>query len=56
MGARRWPEASEAPPGFHWGSEAHHPDLPRGRRVEFGTVGTLEQILHGPSSVGRRAR
>ncbi|RSN00440.1 GuaB3 family IMP dehydrogenase-related protein [Nonomuraea sp. WAC 01424] len=44
--------AAEAPGhGFHWGSEAHHPDLPRGRRVEFGTVGTLEQILHGPSSV-----
>jgi len=44
--------AVEAPGhGFHWGSEAHHPDLPRGRRVEFGTVGTLEQILHGPSSV-----
>ncbi|MEU8247002.1 GuaB3 family IMP dehydrogenase-related protein [Nonomuraea sp. NPDC048916] len=44
--------ASEAPGhGFHWGSEAHHPDLPRGRRVEFGTVGSLEQILHGPSSV-----
>ncbi|WP_336212964.1 GuaB3 family IMP dehydrogenase-related protein [Nonomuraea sp. LPB2021202275-12-8] len=44
--------AAEAPGhGFHWGSEAHHPDLPRGRRVEFGTVGTLEQILHGPSSI-----
>ncbi len=44
--------AAEAPGhGFHWGSEAHHPDLPRGRRVEFGTVGTQEQILHGPSSV-----
>ncbi|MBF8188463.1 GuaB3 family IMP dehydrogenase-related protein [Nonomuraea sp. K274] len=44
--------AAEAPGhGFHWGSEAHHPDLPRGRRVGFGTVGTLEQILHGPSSV-----
>ncbi|MDA0632504.1 GuaB3 family IMP dehydrogenase-related protein [Nonomuraea sp. MCN248] len=44
--------AVEAPGrGFHWGSEAHHPDLPRGRRVEFGSVGTLEQILHGPSSV-----
>ncbi|MGD0925366.1 MAG: GuaB3 family IMP dehydrogenase-related protein [Streptosporangiaceae bacterium] len=37
--------------GFHWGSEAHHPDLPRGARVEVGTVGTLEQILHGPSDV-----
>ncbi|MDR8408749.1 GuaB3 family IMP dehydrogenase-related protein [Nonomuraea sp. 3-1Str] len=44
--------ASEAPGhGYHWGSEAHHPDLPRGRRVRFDTVGTLEQILHGPSSV-----
>ncbi|MFG3435694.1 GuaB3 family IMP dehydrogenase-related protein [Nonomuraea sp. NPDC047897] len=44
--------ATEAPGrGHHWGSEAHHPDLPRGRRVRFGTVGTLEQILHGPSSV-----
>ncbi|WP_433512718.1 GuaB3 family IMP dehydrogenase-related protein [Nonomuraea sp. CA-143628] len=44
--------ATEAPGhGFHWGSEAHHPDLPRGRRVAFDTVGSLEQILHGPSSV-----
>ncbi|MEV0196450.1 GuaB3 family IMP dehydrogenase-related protein [Nonomuraea sp. NPDC050691] len=44
--------AAEAPGhGYHWGSEAHHPDLPRGRRVRFDTVGTLEQILHGPSSV-----
>ncbi|MEU7741494.1 GuaB3 family IMP dehydrogenase-related protein [Nonomuraea sp. NPDC049158] len=44
--------AAEAPGhGFHWGSEAHHPDLPRGRRVAFDTVGSLEQILHGPSSV-----
>jgi IMP dehydrogenase len=42
--------AAEAPGhGFHWGSESHHPDLPRGNRVEVGTVGTLEQILHGPS-------
>jgi IMP dehydrogenase len=44
--------AAEAPGrGYHWGSEAHHPDLPRGARVEVGTVGTLEQILHGPSNV-----
>ena len=28
-----------------------HPELPRGQRVEFGTVGTLEQILFGPSVV-----
>lgn len=34
--------------GYHWGSEAHHPDLPRGERVEVGTVGSLEEILHGP--------
>jgi IMP dehydrogenase len=44
--------AVEAPGrGFHWGAEARHPSLPRGERVEIGTVGTLEQILHGPSSV-----
>ncbi len=44
--------ASDAPGrGFHWGAEAHHPELPRGQRVEFGTVGTLEQILFGPSHV-----
>jgi IMP dehydrogenase len=44
--------AAQAPGrGYHWGSEAHHPDLPRGARVEVGTVGTLEQILHGPSDL-----
>ncbi|PFG40501.1 IMP dehydrogenase [Georgenia soli] len=43
--------ASEAPgQGWHWGSEAHHPELPRGERVHVGTVGTLAEILHGPSS------
>ncbi|MEE6274384.1 GuaB3 family IMP dehydrogenase-related protein [Georgenia wangjunii] len=42
--------ASEAPGrGWHWGSEAHHPELPRGERVRVGTVGTMEEILHGPS-------
>ncbi len=41
--------ASEAPGGgFHWGSEAHHPLLPRGERVRVGTAGTLEEILNGP--------
>ena len=41
--------AAEAPgAGFHWGPEAHHPQLPRGERVEVGTVGTLEEILFGP--------
>ncbi|PVG84718.1 GuaB3 family IMP dehydrogenase-related protein [Nocardioides gansuensis] len=44
--------ATDAPGrGFHWGGEAHHPDLPRGQRVEFGSVGTLEEILFGPSRV-----
>jgi IMP dehydrogenase len=44
--------AAEAPGrGFHWGAEARHQLLPRGERVEIGTVGTLEEILHGPSSV-----
>ena len=44
--------AKEAPgQGYHWGSEAWHPHLPRGERIEIGTVGTLEEILFGPSSV-----
>ncbi|RRD52221.1 GuaB3 family IMP dehydrogenase-related protein [Buchananella hordeovulneris] len=43
--------ATEAPgQGWHWGSEAHHPRLPRGERVHVGTVGTLEQILLGPAT------
>ncbi len=42
--------ATDAPgQGRHWGIEATHGDLPRGELVELGTVGTLEQILHGPS-------
>lgn len=42
--------AAEAPGrGHHWGSEAHHPTLTRGHRVEVGTVAPLEQILFGPS-------
>jgi IMP dehydrogenase len=44
--------AKEAPGrGFHGGAEARHASLPRGERVEMGTVGTLDQILHGPSLV-----
>jgi len=43
-------KAVEAPgKGWHWGSEAHHLELPRGDRVAVGTVGTLEEILVGPS-------
>ena len=44
--------AAEAPGrGFHWGAEAHHGELPRGQRVEIGTVGTMAEILFGPSRV-----
>lgn len=44
--------AAEAPGrGFHWGAEAWHPDLPRGERVNIGTVGNLESVLFGPSTV-----
>jgi IMP dehydrogenase len=43
--------ATEAPgQGWHWGQEAFHQELPRGSRVHVGTVGSLEQILLGPSS------
>ncbi|KGM02327.1 GuaB3 family IMP dehydrogenase-related protein [Cellulomonas cellasea] len=41
--------ATEAPgKGWHWGPEAHHPQLPRGERVRVGSSGTLEQVLFGP--------
>ena len=44
--------AAEAPGrGCHWGSEAAHSALPRGAQVTVGTIGTLEQILLGPSAV-----
>ena len=42
--------ASDSPGrGVHWGAEAWHPTLPRGERKVLGTVGTLAEILHGPS-------
>jgi len=44
--------AAEAPgQGYHWGPEAWHPTLSRGLRVHFDTLGTLEEILLGPSSI-----
>ena len=44
-------KAAEAPGrGFHWGPEAWHANLPRGERAKFDTIGTLEQILLGPST------
>src|ERR1700754_2070202 len=42
--------ASDAPgKGHHWGMEAVHEDVPRGKKVDLGTVGTTEEILTGPS-------
>jgi IMP dehydrogenase len=41
--------AEEAPGrGWHWGAEAHHPETPRGERVNVGTVGPMEEVLFGP--------
>ena len=43
--------ANEAPgAGWHWGAESYNPELPRGERVQVGNVGSLEQILQGPST------
>jgi IMP dehydrogenase len=42
--------AEEAPGrGWHWGTEAHHSEVPRGTRVHVSTAGTLQEILLGPS-------
>ncbi|NLE98048.1 MAG: GuaB3 family IMP dehydrogenase-related protein [Propionibacterium sp.] len=44
--------ATEAPgKGWHWGSEAWHSSLPRGQRSFFEQVGTLEEVVVGPSRV-----
>ena len=44
--------ATDAPGGgYHWGTEAYHSQLPRGRRVEVGQIGSLEEILYGPATV-----
>jgi len=44
--------ATEAPGrGTNWGMAAPSPVLPRGTRIKVGTVGPLERILAGPSSV-----
>ncbi|HEY0560863.1 MAG: Inosine-5-monophosphate dehydrogenase [Mycobacterium sp.] len=43
--------AAEAPgAGWHWGNEVFHAELPRGARVATPAVGTLEQVLLGPSA------
>ena len=42
--------AEEAPgKGFHWGNESYNRQVLRGERVAVTTVGTLEQIVNGPS-------
>lgn len=44
--------STEAPGrGWHWGSEAWHASLPRGQRSFFDQVGTLEEVVLGPSRV-----
>lgn len=44
--------ASEAPGrGFHWVATAGHPTLPRGARVPTPPLGTLEEVVIGPSHV-----
>ncbi|VEI12786.1 GuaB3 family IMP dehydrogenase-related protein [Trueperella bialowiezensis] len=43
--------STEAPGrGYHWGAEVYHKDLPRGERVEVGSVANLETIINGPST------
>ncbi|MGO4600996.1 GuaB3 family IMP dehydrogenase-related protein [Terrabacter sp. 2YAF2] len=45
--------AADAPGGgYHWGPEAHHPQLPRGERIALGAQASLQEILFGP---GRQA-
>jgi IMP dehydrogenase len=45
-------QAAEAPGrGYNWGMANAHPELPRGTRINVGTNGTLQQLLHGPSNV-----
>ena len=42
--------ATEAPGrGWHWGPEAWHATLPRGERVFFEQVGSLAEVVNGPS-------
>ena len=44
--------ATEAPgKGWHWGPEAWHRTLPRGERTFFEQVGSLEEVVVGPSRV-----
>ncbi|MFF8816621.1 MULTISPECIES: GuaB3 family IMP dehydrogenase-related protein [Leucobacter] len=44
--------ATDAPGrGWHWGQEAHHEDLPRGRRVAVEQIAPLAEIMNGPAHI-----
>ncbi|MDO4241076.1 MAG: GuaB3 family IMP dehydrogenase-related protein [Microbacteriaceae bacterium] len=44
--------ASEAPGrGWHWGQEAYHEELLRGKRLATPPVGTLSEVINGPANV-----
>lgn len=44
-------KANEAPGGgFHWGMATPNAILPRGARIEVGTIASMENILIGPSN------
>jgi IMP dehydrogenase len=44
--------AEEAPGrGMNWGMAAPSPTLPRGTRINVGTIGSVERILLGPAQV-----
>jgi len=44
-------KAKEAPgQGFHWGMATPSPVLPRGTRIQVGSIGTLREILLGPAT------
>jgi IMP dehydrogenase len=52
MVGSQFARSSDAPGrGFHWGAESWHAELPRGERVEIGSIGTMQEILFGPSRV-----
>jgi IMP dehydrogenase len=35
--------------GMHWGMATFHPTLPRGSRVQVGTLGSMEELILGPA-------
>ncbi|CAG7599693.1 GuaB3 family IMP dehydrogenase-related protein [Leucobacter soli] len=44
--------ATDAPgKGWHWGQEAHHDDLPRGKRMRVGAVAPLAEVIAGPAHI-----